>query len=168
MRIERAISRREFLAITATAVAGGLLKPSALAYAEECGEAFDLDRVLFDYSFEWDKDDRMVPPQTFEEYAAILDIEIGETVRLEPFDEGRLFRSESVYPCCKLVSEGRCSWHGLLDDELDLDMRALKILEVGYPIYAHVESWEVMDIECWPNSQQLVTLKLNVFALLRE
>ena len=110
----------------------------------------------------------MVPPQTFEEYAAILDIEIGETVRLEPFDEGWLFRSESVYPCCKLVSEGRCSWHGLLDDELDLDMRALKILEVGYPIYAHVESREVMDIECWPNSQQLVTLKLNVFALLKE
>lgn len=108
----------------------------------------------------------MVQSQTQEEYAALLDVEVGAPVRLEPFDEERPFRSESLYPCCKLTSATGASWHGLLYDKFNMDLDGLRVLEESYPIFARMESRSVADIDCWPGRGQLVTLTLEVFALL--
>lgn len=120
------------------------------------------------HSFEWDEYGVMVQPGTQEGYTALLNVEVGELMRLDLFDMEHSFGSASVYPCCKLTSETGESWHGLLYDKFDMDLGGLGVLEAGYPIYAHMESRSVMDIDCWPGRGQLVTLTFEVFALLGD
>ncbi|WP_346676037.1 hypothetical protein [Enorma phocaeensis] len=168
MRAGLGITRRAFVAAIPTAVVAGLLGPKALANAQQVEEEIGLGRVLFDHSFEWDEHGAMVHFGTQEEYDTLLSVEVGELLRLEPFDEGRPFRSESVYPCCKLASETGASWHGLLYDKFDMDLDGLRALEASYPIFARMESQSVMDVDCRSGRGQLVTLTLNLFALLDD
>ena len=116
MRRGREITSRGFLAVIPKAVATGLLGSKALANAQRADEEIGLGRLVFDHSFEWDKDGGAAQPRTQEEYAALINIGVGEFIRLELYEEGCSFRSESVYPRCKLISETGASWHGLLYD----------------------------------------------------
>ncbi|MGN8941181.1 hypothetical protein ACTQX1_08540 [Collinsella bouchesdurhonensis] len=166
MSIGAEISRREFIAITVAAIAAGVLAPDALAQAEQSNGAVGLGRARFDRSYSWRALDEIAPPKPNDDYYALLKLNPGETVRLDRYDAPTRFRTDSLYPLCKVTASNGNSWNGMLDDKLGLDVRALKVLEAGHYVYAVVEANDNMYIDNWPEEYHLITLKLDVFVVL--